>query len=156
MWPISKVQEVGLSERIKYQAECHLPGTFKAEIWAAFETFDSCFQWLDERLRENPDRIGRLITHEIITADQMERITRLEVELDEVVSADDQGWRPIKDAPRDGTVIEIKSQQPPATYRYDGVQWVMALAGPQTGVYPMRSGRPLADQDNLMWRLPTK
>lgn len=64
-----------------------------------------------------------------------------------------QGWKSIKDAPRDGTVIEIKDQEPPGTYRYANGRWEMALKGFQTYTpTQQRSGRPLKDEDDLMWR----
>lgn len=70
------------------------------------------------------------------------------------MSSADQGWKSIKDAPRDGTVIEIKDQEPPGTYRYSNGYWVAALkASFQTNVLMQpRSGRPLKDEDHLTWR----
>jgi len=64
-----------------------------------------------------------------------------------------QGWKPIKDAPRDGTVIEIKGQEPPGTYRYSNGRWEVALKDFQTSTATQqRSGRPLKDEEHLMWR----
>lgn len=63
-----------------------------------------------------------------------------------------EGWKPIKDAPRDGTVIEIKGQEPPGKYRYSNGRWEVGRNGFQTAVTPMRSGLPLEDKDHLMWR----
>jgi hypothetical protein len=69
-----------LPDGTKYQVGSYLPGRIKAESYAASDTFDAAFQWIEDRLRENPMRTGRVFTYETITPEQAKRLRRYRLE----------------------------------------------------------------------------
>lgn len=72
---------------LKYQAGTYLfdefaandPARYKAEHWVSFDTFGAAFQWLKERMFENPKRTGRFLTHEWVSSGQWQRLGQLAV-----------------------------------------------------------------------------
>lgn len=56
-----------------FRAEYQVPTSNRAEEHAEFNTFDEALTWINDRRRENPERLFRLFTSGLVTA-KMARI----------------------------------------------------------------------------------
>ena len=54
----------------EYYAEVYLPNGTNAEDSHRCSTFDEAFDWLERRLEEDPQRVGRFKTDESLTVEQ--------------------------------------------------------------------------------------
>ena len=59
-----------------YYVEVYQPDGKAMEAWALHTTFDAAFAWIEQRLRENAERIARVFTHARITAEQKAKLDR--------------------------------------------------------------------------------
>ena len=50
-----------------FYVECQLPQVARAEVFAAFDTFDETLAWIAVHVRENPQRLPRLVSRARIT-----------------------------------------------------------------------------------------
>jgi hypothetical protein len=55
---------------LRYYFEIYQPDGIAAEDYRQVSSFDEGFSWLEQRLREDPRRLGRLFTHQTITPEQ--------------------------------------------------------------------------------------
>ena len=51
-----------------FYVECQLPQVAQAEISAAFNTFNETLAWIAVQVRENPQRLPRLVSRVRVTA----------------------------------------------------------------------------------------
>jgi hypothetical protein len=64
----------------RYYVETWLPSALRAEAHALFPTFDRAMAWLERRLGENSERIGRFDTGAQLTPEQTEKLDRHRIE----------------------------------------------------------------------------
>lgn len=64
----------------EYYAEVYAPDGTKAEGSHSCSTFHEAFDWLERRLQENPQRIGRFRTNEPLTVEQAAWLQHRKVE----------------------------------------------------------------------------
>ena len=63
-----------------YYVETWQPDGTEAEAHGEFASFDDAINWITQRRWENPRRIGRLRTREVITDEQRKKLARYRVE----------------------------------------------------------------------------